>query len=390
MIQDSVIPSVEIAHKLNLWYLSILNYEEDQARAMQTEIQSLLGRMEEDQNVLLYYSLLDFRFRINYDAKENLQHYHQQLEDAAESSDTLSLPINYYYCLFSGDYEFRKGNLLRALSYYRHAINRVRELDDEIELAQCYYHLSEVYAKLSYSVISVIYAQTALRIFDKYPEFVVFSVHCRNIFAFSLVNDHCHEHASRLFEEAYFLAKNHNNKRLFAIASFNRGIVQMHLKNFSVAETYFKESLSTFIEERDKYIPRAYCSYYECLSEQKKVKLARIIYSKGIQAALKSNDNEYLAKFTMLHILYEEKLNTNKTETCISELMRLNLHNEVMDFTLRIAEKCKKLNDKDSAIKYYELSNNVRIHIIEGEGINENDLQNSWDTDIDPIASCHW
>lgn len=389
MIQDSVIPSVEIAHKLNLWYLSILNYEEEKARSMQDEIQSLLGQMEEDQNVLLYYSLLDFRFRINYENKKNLQHYHQQLEDAAENSDTLSLPINYYYCLFSGDYEFRQGNLLRALSYYRHAINRVRELDDEIELAQCYYHLSEVYAKLSYSVISVIYAQTALRIFDKYPEFVVFSINCRNTCGTNLVNDHCYDQANKLFKEAYSLAKNQYNKRFLAIASFNVGIVYMNLKQFYAAENCFKEALIIFIKEKDKYIPRAYCSYYECLAEQQKVQLAKEVYTKGIQVALKRNDSEYLAKLTMLHILYEDKLNIKKAEACIAELLRLHLHNEVMDFTLRIAKECKRIHDNDSAIKYYEFSNNVRIHIIEGEGIHENDLQNGWDIYTDPVASNH-
>ncbi|MFT8928776.1 MAG: hypothetical protein ABF969_05510 [Sporolactobacillus sp.] len=389
MIQDSVIPSVEIAHKLNLWYLSILNYEEDQARAMQTEIQSLLGRMEEDQNVLLYYSLLDFRFRINYDAKENLQHYHQQLEDAAESSDTLSLPINYYYCLFSGDYEFRKGNLLRALSYYRHAINRVRELDDEIELAQCYYHLSEVYAKLSYSVISVIYAQTALRIFDKYPEFVVFSVHCRNIYGTNLVNDRCYDYAGKLFSESHALSKKISNNRLSAIAAFNMGIVHMHLNDYKTAEACFHDSLVEFVKESDRYIPRAYCSYYECLAEQGKFQRAKYIYNKGICIAFERNDLEYLTKLSMLHLIYEEPLDIGKVEKCISELLHLHLNNEVMDFTLRIAEKFKNSNDKDSAIKYYELSNNVRIHIIEGEGINENDLQNNWDTDINTFASCH-
>ncbi|MFT8363792.1 MAG: hypothetical protein ABF608_11500 [Sporolactobacillus sp.] len=387
MIQDSVIPSVEIAHKLNLWYLSILNYEEDQARAMQTEIQSLLGRMEEDQNVLLYYSLLDFRFRINYDAKENLQHYHQQLEDAAESSDTLSLPINYYYCLFSGDYEFRKGNYLKALAYYRKALSQVKRLNDDIELAQCYYHLSEVYSILSYSVISVIYAQTALKIFDQYPEYVTFRIHCRNIFATNLVNDHCFDYALRLFTEARIIAQEKKDTRLTAIASYNVGIVYMHLKKYESAEKFFKESLTFFVAEKDKYIPRAYCSYYESLAEQQKNHLSLRAYRSGLNAAIEWDDKEYSAKLLMLHALYEEPLNLKKIKSSLLKLKQLHLSNDIMDFSLKIAKKYKKLGNKDLAILFYELSNNARIHIIEGEKINEKDLQSSWNVDDDPATA---
>lgn len=387
MIQDSVIPSVEIAHKLNLWYLSILNYEEEKARAMQNEIQSLLVRMEEDQNVLLYYSLLDFRFRVNYDAKQDLQHYHQQLENATESSDTLSLPLNYYYCLFSGDYEFRQGNYLKALAYYRKGLKQVKQFDDDIELAQCYYHLSEVYSILSYSVISVIYAQTALKIFDQHSEYVTLRIHCRNIFAANLVNDHCYDYALKLFSEARSIAQEKKDTRLSAIASFNIGIVYMHLKKYESAENFFKESLIIFIEERNKYIPRAYYSYYESLAEQQKEHLALQAYCNGLNAAIEWNDKEYSAKLLMLHALYEDPLNLEKIRSSLLKLKQLHLSHDIMEFSLKIAKKYKKLGNKDMAILFYELSNNARIHIIEGERINEKDLQSSWDVDSDPATA---
>lgn len=61
------IPSEEVAVKLNEWYKLIRAFEADQAEALKQEIEYDLEDMEENQDLLLYFSLMEFRHRIMLD-----------------------------------------------------------------------------------------------------------------------------------------------------------------------------------------------------------------------------------------------------------------------------------------------------------------------------------
>ncbi|MEC1233311.1 response regulator aspartate phosphatase, partial [Bacillus paralicheniformis] len=105
------IPSENVAVKLNEWYSMIRKNQVTDAEFIKSEIKHELEQMEEDQNVLLYYSLLEFRHNLMLkdlkpnkaaDISESLSKIEAKKEDLQNSQvDEL---INYYYWFFKGMY----------------------------------------------------------------------------------------------------------------------------------------------------------------------------------------------------------------------------------------------------------------------------------------------
>ena len=53
----------KVTDLLNAWYIEIRNRNVANAYKLKEEIESAINNIEEDQNLLLYYSLLDFGYK---------------------------------------------------------------------------------------------------------------------------------------------------------------------------------------------------------------------------------------------------------------------------------------------------------------------------------------
>ena len=54
----------EITNLLNNWYQSIISQHVLKSTNYKKEIDNKIHQIEEDQNILIYYSLLDFRYKL--------------------------------------------------------------------------------------------------------------------------------------------------------------------------------------------------------------------------------------------------------------------------------------------------------------------------------------
>lgn len=123
---EAKIPSENVAIKINDWYSMIRRNQVTDAEFIKAEIQQELEEMEENQTVLLYYSLIDFR--------HNLMLKDMKPNDAIDISDSLSSietkkedmqntqvdeMIHYYYWFFKGMYEFKQHNFNTAITCYK-------------------------------------------------------------------------------------------------------------------------------------------------------------------------------------------------------------------------------------------------------------------------------
>ncbi|MFT0804199.1 tetratricopeptide repeat protein, partial [Bacillus swezeyi] len=64
MPSESVIPYDLVATKMNFWYSRIKNNDIGNAEKVRREIQQEINQMEENQDCLIYYSLLEFRHKL--------------------------------------------------------------------------------------------------------------------------------------------------------------------------------------------------------------------------------------------------------------------------------------------------------------------------------------
>nr|MDH3176861.1 hypothetical protein [Bacillus pumilus] len=106
------IPSSEVGVKINQWYTHICKFEVEQANDMKRLVEEEIHEMEEDQDLLLYYSLMDFRHQLMlqhltpvHAASETLQavSFPKEMEDGEDEMTGL---LGYYFHFFHGMYAF--------------------------------------------------------------------------------------------------------------------------------------------------------------------------------------------------------------------------------------------------------------------------------------------
>lgn len=122
-LKRSKIPYDLVTKKLNAWYMAIKSDLVEEAERIKAEVEAELANMEENQDALLYYQLLEFRHEImlsymkskNMDSLENAYKTLREIE----SQGQLTGMLEYYFYFFMGMYEFRRKELSTAISAYR-------------------------------------------------------------------------------------------------------------------------------------------------------------------------------------------------------------------------------------------------------------------------------
>ena len=87
----------EITELLSNWHDSIRELDHEQSTHLFGEIQNKIDKIEENQNVLLYYSLLEFRHNMLNKDYEGSKKSLEKIEDFNKPSEEL---LNYYYNFF--------------------------------------------------------------------------------------------------------------------------------------------------------------------------------------------------------------------------------------------------------------------------------------------------
>ncbi|MFT0803568.1 Rap family tetratricopeptide repeat protein [Bacillus swezeyi] len=162
------IAAEEVANTLNSWYRAIRRNDTEQSIRLFEQVKPMLTEMEEDQEVLIYYSLLELRHKIMlYDTRgEKIEQEKEVTDGDSAASDMTS----YYYCLFSGAYEVYKKNYEQAISFYKMAEKKLANVYDEIEAAQFHDKVGKLYYYLGQNIVSLNHTRQAMDIFKSYDD----------------------------------------------------------------------------------------------------------------------------------------------------------------------------------------------------------------------------
>ncbi len=72
---DLVLPSSHVGVKINDWYKMIRQFSVPDAEILKVEVEQEIKKMEEDQDLLIYYSLMCFRHQLMLDYLEPEKRY---------------------------------------------------------------------------------------------------------------------------------------------------------------------------------------------------------------------------------------------------------------------------------------------------------------------------
>lgn len=116
----SKIASEVVATTLNDWYIAIKKQKVDESIKYYSEIKKLFDEMEEDQEVLAYYSLLEERHKmlLHSSRGEPLQKHTYFTEDNQNFITKTNDKLEYNFYLFEAMYEAYNKNYDRAINLY--------------------------------------------------------------------------------------------------------------------------------------------------------------------------------------------------------------------------------------------------------------------------------
>ncbi|MCY9089357.1 MULTISPECIES: response regulator aspartate phosphatase RapI [Bacillus mojavensis subgroup] len=370
------IPYDIVTKKLNDWYTSIKNDQVGQAEIIKTEVEKELLNMEENQDALLYYQLLDFRHEImlSYMKSKEIENLHNAYETIKEieKQGQLTGMLEYYFYFFKGMYEFRRKELTTAISAYRIAESKLSEVEDEIEKAEFFFKVSYVYYYMKQTYFSMNYANRALKIFREYEEYAVQTVRCQFIVAGNLIDSLEYERALEQFLNSLEIAKESNIDHLIAMSHMNIGICYDELKEYKKASQHLILALEIFEKSKHSFLTKTLFTLTYVEAKQQNYDVALTYFRKGRFIADKSDDKEYSAKFKILEGLFFSDGETQLIKSAFSYLASRKMFADVENFSIEVADYFHEQGNLMLSNEYYRMSIEARRKIKKGEIINEN------------------
>ncbi|MGF9792146.1 aspartate phosphatase, partial [Bacillus safensis] len=142
------IPAAVVGQMINEWYRHIKRLNVTDAEMLRNEVRRELDVMEEDEQAVLYFQLMDFRHEqmLEYvNPSQNEVNKADYLRAVEGEGKKLTGIMEYYVHFFQGMYEFSKGEYIKAIAFYRQAEKKLDKVADELERAEFYYKMSEIF-----------------------------------------------------------------------------------------------------------------------------------------------------------------------------------------------------------------------------------------------------
>lgn len=157
--------AIEVGAKIVEWHSCIIAHSFDQAILLKDECQHLIRRMETDDKILAYFSLVDFRHELLFQRKLDGT---EEIESVpTEQLGPIEPLLNYLYYFVSGQNEFRNERYRAAIRLFNKAERLLEYVNDDSEEAEFHYYAGYTYYHLNQYPIACSYIENARLIFDR-------------------------------------------------------------------------------------------------------------------------------------------------------------------------------------------------------------------------------
>ncbi|ASB66535.1 MULTISPECIES: tetratricopeptide repeat protein [Bacillus amyloliquefaciens group] len=335
-----------VANILNDWYIAIKQQDTESAERYFEKIKPLFDEMEEDQEVLMYYSLLEERHKmLLFQVKgEELPSHSYFNENHAEEIKKTDHMIEYYFFLFEALYESHKRNFEKAITLFKIAEKKLKDIPDCIERAEFYSKVASMYMMLRQSLISLNYINDSVQIYRENEGYkrklatslMIVGQNYTDLGLYEKAEESFLEaiRISRVLQDSLFTALIHHNLSItYSAANRSQDCINALKKAIRNKDwrdsVYYINSLYMFLKELYK------------IGDVNKIPY----YCKKTKEYFKRKENKvYEAKINIIYGLLQQD-QRKSIETCrggISYLYEVNDLDSVFDLSLVISEHCEK------------------------------------------------
>ena len=356
----------EVAQMINEWYTMIKRREVEKCILMRNEILEAFDLMEENQNLLIYFNVLDSRYNILMEEYKSSEDILNNIQNSPEMNETDDM-LQFYFLFFSGQIEFSKKNYINAINYYKLAEDRLLKIPDDIEKAEFHYHLAISYYHIDQHFFSMDHAEKALATFREHDDYSHRTINSEMILGANKLDLFRFEEAKHHYEHALEIAKNTQDHYTEGLAYRNLGIAYMRKNLFSLAEDCFRQALQIKEYEPTLYGLRTMYNLTHVLYKTGNTEEAREWCEKGLVRVEEAGEEEYLAKFNLVYSLYDQ-CDIGEIRDALEFLESSDLWHDVAELTLEVGCHFKRTGDSDNASYYFLKSIEARDQILRMTG----------------------
>ncbi|MFS0665387.1 Rap family tetratricopeptide repeat protein [Bacillus mojavensis] len=333
---SQAIPSSRVGVKINEWYKMIRQFSVPDAEVLKVEVEKDIQQMEEDQDLLIYYSLMCFRHQLMLDYLEPGQTYGNR-PTVTELLETIETPqkkltglLKYYSLFFRGMYEFDQKEYVEAIGFYREAEKELPFLSDEIEKAEFHFKVAEAYYHMKQTHVSMHHILQALDIYQDHPLYSMRRIQSLFVIAGNYDDFRCYDKALPHLRKALELAMDIQNDRFIGISLLNIANSYDRSGRYDLAIEYFQKAANVSRESVPDLLPKVLfgLSWTLCKAGQKQQAFQLI--EEGLEH-ITTHPNAGAHKFykelyLFLQAVYKEIVDERKIHDLLSYFEKKNLH----------------------------------------------------------------
>ncbi|CAM4193815.1 histidine kinase [Bacillus manliponensis] len=361
----SVFTHEEIMQQLNDFYQLMLSQQLAQAAQLKKEIDEKIEQLKyekeeekQHQNLLLYYSLLDFKYRLLTNRLSIRKDSFDSINSINDATDKFTA---YYYHFFKAEHALLFSNYNEARKQYEEAEKLLQYISDELEHAEFNQKLAVLY-HTSNMLTSIDYATKAKGIFAKHPGYEVKVASCENTLGtvcillkqFKEAEEHLHRAIDILQkqkEEKLILVVRHNLGWLYA----TQNLSQLAIRHLSeVTEKVPHHFKAIFLQAREHY-------------KLAETNIAQELIEKGVKVCHNLENEEYIYHFNILRSLNEGKpieSVENEIKRGISYFEKQGLWNFIEDYGELLAFEFRKLKNHKKVSDYFDVCYKAKQKIL--------------------------
>ncbi|PFB14623.1 aspartate phosphatase [Bacillus cereus] len=363
-----ILNNEKVTKLLNEWYKVILSKQITKATRMKEEVDEKISVLMveqnpdlQDQNLLLYYSLLDYSYKVLI----NKSYVTRSDFDAVEKLTTKTIDeyLKYYYHFYKAVHNTMIANYMEAMEQFEEAERLLEYIPSDIEKAEFNYKLGELYYHLQQPLLTIKHVMKAKDIYKKHEDYVINQIECDTILGLASVTLSQFEQGEELFVKCLDMAKKHNCTRLITLIQYNLGF--LYAKQ-GISATAIRHLMDVYKSERP-YHKTVFLLAREHF-KLNEIEKAQEFLIQGFDLA----DVEYTHHFRILRAQYNENYK-HSLETAIKDGLNYfesqKLYGFMEEYSGILAKKLYQEGNHEKASQYFNISYDAKELLQKGSAL---------------------
>lgn len=369
--------SSHVGVKINEWYKMIRQFSVPDAEILKAEVEQEIERMEEDQDLLIYYQLMCFRHQIMLDYikpvdfNKNRPTISSLLDLIETSQETLTGMLEYYNLFFRGMYEFSNKEYVEAIKYYRKAEIKLEIVSDEIERAEFHFKVAEAYYMMKQTHVSMHHILKAMEIYEQYDLYKVRKIQCSFVIAGNYDDMKRADKALPHLEKSLRMAEEIQNNRLISSAYYNLADCYECLGDTDQAIAYCEKAVRINKNERYDNLPHSLYFLSSLLMKKGDYKKGKDVLDYGFSISVQYDDDLYKRLFHFIKALYVDKVNIDQIKQVFHFLDENKIYAYLEELSYDVAGVFKSKNDHETANEFLMKMLDAQTKILKGDCLYE-------------------